>query len=1823
MIMVRKLALSAACLLFSSGYMYAQSRFAHPGLLHSASDFDLVRERLSSNDPVAVQSLDDLRNAPPVRGNWGGNWAVNETIIRGVSGDNYMNAYRNAARAYQCALLWKLTGEEGYGDVAIDVLNAYRMYNKALGGNSNISLIPGFIGYQLLNAAEIMRDYPKWSSEDIELFKQYMIDVWFTVAQDFLERRHDTVVREGNWYHYHSNWGQGNALFCISLGVFCDLPDIYNYGMYWLKEGPGNESLYVGRTHPLTNGQGLCGFGWGQLPWFHKDDRGPLGYLCQTQESGRDQGHAMAALGLMSYGLQTAYNQGDNAFCNLNNILVKGKAGSAMVAGAAEYVAMFNSMDNNIPEEAEIISSIPYKTNWWMTGLNWTGQGQWRPIWQLFINHYQNRMGIPMQYCTKMKNKIGIERGGGSYGNNSGGYDHTGFGDLMHNDAPVTADKVPTILFPVITINGNTVREYAEYKDIEPGTVVMLSANLPEGESDSGKWEWEDGVSGNNRQLTVDHSGLYRLYYTNSHGVRSVQLFSLSVRGEGIRGTLSHTVTYNGETNSATEVSMGVGRSLTMTTAYTNWNYIESEKWYDEEGRELGSGGSYTYTQTDTEDHRLIFRLTNQSGVVIEKVLEIKYDSDDLTSSLPDPQCDDLSLWDTDHEGFKNVSGQLSTLGGKYIQASRPSSEGGLTCWGLPAFRISQRVSGLRPGKYELGASLIATQQGKTGESSRSHVKDVWLYANGASVPVSTLDGVAGRFKVSFWVGDDGVLDFGVENLSDQDRGYSSSGMNFFAMDDYSLEYKGTDGLSSDYALLRDSARSVGPDDVPSGVYEALESALENSTPGLSDMVTLQQALGDAGRIMARYGDYHPVYEQIRSYAGSGEVTDASLTSALSSYASSTDSRSYYRAYDSLVKAWDTVLPTVPAAVDVSWRLRNRALQPSPSDMMYDYGTGWDTDADGGNFRVFAIDGSDAQRGDAEGANMIERFCTGNFFDNQNLIYQRMSGLPSGRYVFRASAQRGADQGSIVLFANGSSSCVLSNKVLKGSEVSSDVTDGILSVGLKSSSGNGCQWVSLADPRLEYHSPVQLLGEAIAEASSLDYGTDTGGALSSALSSARSALSSGDASQRMSAYSSLVSAISSYRLANASSSHPYDMTSSVKNPDFNLRNTSSWVLTGGGGNYPAYNQGVMEFWHVAFDLSQSLTDLPAGNYRISVQGRSDRGESNRSFSLYAQSGATVESAYITGQTRADGTDAGLHLSQNADDLNADSEESRQFVTLTVAGGILKIGVKCTDASTWCVLDNFRLEYLGADAGDLMKKWNEQCAVADAMDKSLLPSGIRDALLSARGVDVSGMGVDELTSSLSVLMSAISEAQSSVSLYAGFMDLVSVTEAMADNSVPNLAATLNVFRRAIETAVSNVDKLTEAVGITKEYETLEKARQTYAVGAVPVNGISFDMTFLLTNPDLTDLPEWTQQAGWYTDVDKGIQCMHNSDVASADGKDAFYEIYAGSRTPMPEGNILYQKTVLAPGTYLMSAYAFGKGANDNYTGDFSGCFFAGQEKGDAVTAARLTSGTVKFVLSEEQEIKLGLYSDGSGAANWAGIGYMKLYKLSSDDLILNEEDQDLKVKEDTYADVVIYRKLKTGSWNTFCVPFAMTAEQLADNKIYEVRKLESTAETGSSVVLNFSDPVSAIEAGVPYIVKVSEDISQIRVNDVTVKAADPVVLKAGHVGMQGNYGWMTITGYDKYFISNNSFYRAADKKVTVKGYRAYITMDLVASGVNQMLIDIDGNLTAIEDILGEDTDITVNVYTIDGVCVKSGVKSSEALDGLRKGIYIVNGRKVIK
>ena len=41
------------------------------------------------------------------------------------------------------------------------------------------------------------------------------------------------------------------------------------------------------------------------------------------------------------------------------------------------------------------------------------------------------------------------------------------------------------------------------------------------------------------------------------------------------------------------------------------------------------------------------------------------------------------------------------------------------------------------------------------------------------------------------------------------------------------------------------------------------------------------------------------------------------------------------------------------------------------------------------------------------------------------------------------------------------------------------------------------------------------------------------------------------------------------------------------------------------------------------------------------------------------------------------------------------------------------------------------------------------------------------------------------------------------------------------------------------------------------------------------------------------------------------------------------------------------------------------------------------------------------------------------------------------------------------------------------------------------------------------------------------------------------------------------------------------------------------------------------------DAKVNVYNLQGVVVKTNVNTANALDGLKQGIYIVNGKKVVK
>lgn len=82
--------------------------------------------------------------------------------------------------------------------------------------------------------------------------------------------------------------------------------------------------------------------------------------------------------------------------------------------------------------------------------------------------------------------------------------------------------------------------------------------------------------------------------------------------------------------------------------------------------------------------------------------------------------------------------------------------------------------------------------------------------------------------------------------------------------------------------------------------------------------------------------------------------------------------------------------------------------------------------------------------------------------------------------------------------------------------------------------------------------------------------------------------------------------------------------------------------------------------------------------------------------------------------------------------------------------------------------------------------------------------------------------------------------------------------------------------------------------------------------------------------------------------------------------------------------------------------------------------------------------------------------------------------------------------------------------------------------------------------------------------------------------------------------------------------AAFKNAANKAYLA--VPNAVAANLFGFVIEGDGT-TGIESV--EQAQKLVDVYTIDGMLVQKQVKANQALNGLRKGIYIVNGKKVIK
>lgn len=203
-----------------------------------------------------------------------------------------------------------------------------------------------------------------------------------------------------------------------------------------------------------------------------------------------------------------------------------------------------------------------------------------------------------------------------------------------------------------------------------------------------------------------------------------------------------------------------------------------------------------------------------------------------------------------------------------------------------------------------------------------------------------------------------------------------------------------------------------------------------------------------------------------------------------------------------------------------------------------------------------------------------------------------------------------------------------------------------------------------------------------------------------------------------------------------------------------------------------------------------------------------------------------------------------------------------------------------------------------------------------------------------------------------------------------------------------------------------------------------------------------------------------------------------------------------------------------------------------------------------------------------------------------------------------------------VDVKLTRSLKAGAWNTICLPFDVTAEQIknilkAEGMVREYADDDATAQT-----ITFKKVEGNMKAGEPYLIKPTENITSLAFEGVTITATEGNLQgKAyGICGTLGKYA-MKTDGTELFLNAAGKFVAPAAATNTMKGFRAYF---MVPSGSSAAAINIniDGETTGINSI---ETEATVNgkVYNLNGQYV------GNSLNGLKKGIYVVNGKKVIK
>lgn len=234
-------------------------------------------------------------------------------------------------------------------------------------------------------------------------------------------------------------------------------------------------------------------------------------------------------------------------------------------------------------------------------------------------------------------------------------------------------------------------------------------------------------------------------------------------------------------------------------------------------------------------------------------------------------------------------------------------------------------------------------------------------------------------------------------------------------------------------------------------------------------------------------------------------------------------------------------------------------------------------------------------------------------------------------------------------------------------------------------------------------------------------------------------------------------------------------------------------------------------------------------------------------------------------------------------------------------------------------------------------------------------------------------------------------------------------------------------------------------------------------------------------------------------------------------------------------------------------------------------------------------------------------------------------IVTDRITLDENSTELPIERDG-VNVKVKRTINANEWSTICLPFDMTESEVkaafgndVELAIFDSYSAETEGSNVESITINFVevDLSDDFTANYPYLIKTSKKITEFSLDgkDISPDAVIEQYKKGTKVKGKfiGTYEANTTVPENSLFLSGNKFWYSTGK-TKMKAFRAYFTLQdiLTDKSVGARINITDDETTGIKEVHGN--------ANVEGTYDLQGRKVEEPAN---KGLYIVNGRKVVK